>query len=71
MAALCAGINAGGDSRAVEFISTRDVATVNTSMKLRQFTLRTIRVACHLSLVLSSLLVQQPVVSPLTPNFAI
>jgi hypothetical protein len=35
MAALCAGINAGGDSRAVEFISTKDVATVNTSMKLR------------------------------------
>ena len=35
LAALCAGINASGDSRAVEFISTKDVATVNTSMKVR------------------------------------
>ena len=26
---------AGGDSRAVEFISTRNAATVNTSMKVR------------------------------------
>ena len=33
--ALCAWINAGGDSRAVEFISTRDAATVNARMKLR------------------------------------
>jgi hypothetical protein len=49
MAALCAGINPGGDSRAVDFISARDVATVNTRMKLRQFALWTIRVACHLS----------------------
>jgi hypothetical protein len=49
MAALCAGINAGGDSRSVEFISTKDAATVNARMKLRQSTLRPIRVACHLS----------------------
>jgi hypothetical protein len=49
MAALCAGINAGGDSRTVEFISTKNAATVNARMKLRQFALRPIRVACHLS----------------------
>jgi len=49
MAALCAGINAGGDSRSVEFISTKNAATVNAHMKLRQFALRPIRVACHLS----------------------
>jgi len=49
MAALCAGINASGDSRAVEFISTKNAATVNAHMKLRQFALRPIRVACHLS----------------------
>jgi hypothetical protein len=49
MAALCAGINAGGDSRTVEFISTKNAATVNARMKLRQFALRPIRVTCHLS----------------------
>jgi hypothetical protein len=49
MAALCAGIKAGGDSRTVEFISARDVATMNTSMKVRQFAPGAIRVACHLS----------------------
>jgi hypothetical protein len=51
MAALRAWINAGGNSRAVEFISARDAATVNASMEVRQFALRPIRVACHLSLV--------------------
>jgi len=50
-AALRAGINAGDDSRAVEFVSTGDAATMNARMKLRQFALGTIRVACHLSLV--------------------
>ncbi|MGD0942395.1 MAG: hypothetical protein ABR905_22100, partial [Terracidiphilus sp.] len=49
MAALCAGIKAGGDSGTVEFISTSDVATVNARMKLRQFAPVAIRVACHLS----------------------
>jgi hypothetical protein len=50
MTALRAGINAGDDSRTVEFVSTRDAATMNARMKVRQFTLGTVRVACHLSL---------------------
>ena len=35
LAALRTRINAGGDRGAVEFISTRNVATVNTSMEVR------------------------------------
>ena len=35
LAALRAWINADGDRRAVEFISTRNVATVDASMKVR------------------------------------
>jgi hypothetical protein len=50
-AAFRAGINAGGDWRSVEFVSTRYATTMNARMKLRQFALGTIRVACHLSLV--------------------
>jgi len=50
MAALCAGINAGGDSRTVEFISTKNAATMYARVILRQFTLGTVRVGCHLSI---------------------
>jgi hypothetical protein len=50
-AALRAGINAGRDWRTVEFVSTRDAATMNACMKVRQFAVRPIRVACHVSLV--------------------
>jgi hypothetical protein len=71
MAALCAGINASGDSRAVEFISTRDAATMNARMKVRQFALRPIRVACHLSLVSAECPLQRPAVSYLTRDSAI
>jgi len=48
-AALRAGINAGGNCRAVEFFSTRDTTTMNARMEVRQFAMGTIRVACHLS----------------------
>jgi hypothetical protein len=34
MAALCAGINPGGDSRAVEVVSAKDAATVDAYVKV-------------------------------------
>jgi hypothetical protein len=73
MAALCAGINASGDSRSVEFISTRNAATVYARMKVRQFALRPIRVACHLSPRFGRVPATAAfdIVSYLTPNFAV
>lgn len=47
---LRAGINAGGNRRTAEFVSTKGAATMNARMKVRQFALRPIRVARHLSL---------------------
>ena len=63
-AALRTRINAGSDWCTVEFVSTKDAATMNARMKFRQFAPRAIRVACHLiPRFLGSVPLQRPAVA--------